>query len=147
MKIKSKTIEYQTKNEYEFLDMTDQINAFVSETGIENGLINIQSMHTTAVLILNENEPLLLEDIKKNLENISPKNIKYNHDNFAVRTVNMCSDECDNGHSHCKAIHLSPNLTLNLIDGEMQLGRWQRVLFVELDRPRPRKVQIQIIGE
>jgi secondary thiamine-phosphate synthase enzyme len=147
MKIKSKTIEYQTKNEYEFLDITDQINDFVGETGIKNGLINIQSMHTTAALIFNENEPLLLEDIKRNLENISPKNIKYNHDNFAIRTVNMCSDECANGHSHCKAIHLSPSLTLNLIDGKMQLGRWQRVLFVELDRSRPRKVQIQVIGE
>lgn len=62
------------------------------------------------------------------------------------RTVNVCPKECINGHAHCKAIHLLVNIALNLVNGEMQLGQWQRVFLVELDRTRERKVQIQILG-
>ena len=147
MKIVNTTIELQTKKEFDFIDLTDKIKAFVKETRIKNGFVNIQILHTSSALILNENEPLLIEDIKKNLEKLAPKNINYNHDNFGRRTVNMCSDECANGRSHCKAIYLLVTITLNLIDEELQLGQWQRVMFVELDRARKRKVQIQILGE
>ena len=147
MTIKNKTISYQTKGEFEFLDITEDVKAFVKESEIQNGLVNIQTLHTTAALILNENEPLLIEDMKRNLENTSPNNLTYSHDDFKKRTVNMCPDECANGRSHCKAIHLPATLTLNLIQGELQLGQWQRIMFVELDRSRPRKYQIQIIGE
>jgi secondary thiamine-phosphate synthase enzyme len=147
MKIKNKTIAYQTKGEFDFLDITEDVKAFVKESEIKNGLVNIQTLHTTAALILNENEPLLIEDIKRNLENTASKSLHYSHDDFGIRTVNMCSDECANGASHCKAIHLPSNITINLIDGELQFGQWQKILFVELDRPRSRKYQIQIIGE
>jgi len=61
--------------------------------------------------------------------------------------VNMCDDECVNGHSHCKAILLPTSVTLNIVDSKLQLGQWQRIFIRELDRSRPRKVQIQIIGE
>ena len=104
-------------------------------------------MHTTAMLILNENEPLLFEDIKENLQHLAPFKHMYSHDNFNIRTVNMCEDECANGHSHCKAIYLSPNVVLNFINGKLQLGQWQRVLFIELDRPRKRDIQIAVMGE
>ena len=137
----------QTKGVFDFIDITEDVRSFVESSGIVNGLVNVQTMHTTAMIILNENEPLLLEDIKKNLERMAPVDAGYNHDNFEIRTVNMCTDECDNGHSHCKAIYLPPNITLNLIDRKLQLGQWQNILFVELDRSRPREYQIQVIGE
>jgi len=147
MKIKNKTIEFQTKGEFDFIDLTDKVKAFVKESQIKNGFINIQTLHTTAAIIVNENEPLLLKDFKRHLENLSPKSLKYNHDDFSIRTVNVCSDECINGHSHCKAILLPANIILNLIDNELQLGQWQSILLVELDRARKRKIQIQILGE
>lgn len=147
MKTANKTLEYQTKGEFDFIDITDQVKKFVEDCQIKNGLANIQIFHTSAALIVNENEPLLLEDIKRNLENCSSKSQNYEHDNFSKRTVNVCNDECVNGHSHCKAIHLSFNATLNVIEGKLQLGQWQSIIFVELDRPRPRKIQIQVIGE
>jgi len=53
----------------------------------------------------------------------------------------------NNGHSHCKAVHLPTSVTLNLIEGQMQLGTWQRIMFIELDRARDRKIQVQIFGE
>jgi len=147
MKNANKILKYQTKGEFDFIDITEEVENFVKESEIKDGLVNIQTLHTTCALILNEKEPLLLEDIKANLEKTAPKNLNYNHDDFSRRTVNLCPDECTNGHSHCKAIHLPINITLNLIDGKMQLGQWQRIMMLELDRSRPRKVQIQIIGE
>ncbi len=144
---KNKAIEIKSKKQFDIVDLTDKIASFVKESKIKDGLVNIQSLHTTAVVLVQENEPLLLEDIKKSLERIAPQNIDYNHDDFDKRTVNMCDDECRNGHSHCKAVFLSTSVTLNLIDGQMQLGTWQRIMFIELDKARPRKIQIQIIGE
>lgn len=147
MKSENKTIEYKTKGEYDFIDVTEDIKKFVKSTGIKNGLVNIQIMHTSAALIVNENEPLLLEDFKRNLEQTAPKIFIYQHDDMDHRTVNVCENECINGHSHCRAIHLLSSVTLNLIDSELQLGRWQSVMLVELDRSRPRKIQILVIGE
>jgi secondary thiamine-phosphate synthase enzyme len=147
MKTANKTFLHQTKTELEFIDITDEIKGFVKECGIKNGLVNIQTMHTTAPLLLNENEPLLIEDIKKNLISIASKSLEYNHNDFTRRTVNMCAGECKNGHSHCQAIHLPSTITLNLIDGTIQIGQWQRIFIIELDHDRPRKYQVMIMGD
>ena len=147
MKTAHKTFKYQTKEIFDFIDLTNDVKSFLKENGLRNGLVNVQILHTSAALIVNENEPLLLGDMKKNLENTASSKVEYKHDDFSIRTVNLCDDECKNGHSHCKAIHLLPSVTLNLVDGELQLGQWQRIMLVELDRSRPRKIQVQIIGE
>lgn len=147
MKSANKTIELQTKEQLEFVDLTDRIKEFVKESGIKEGIVNVQSLHTSAGIIVNENEPLLLDDLRDNLKKTAPESINYRHDDLTKRTVNVCPDECINGHSHCKAIHLLVSATMNLIGGELQLGQWQRIFFIELDRARKRMVQIQIIGE
>ncbi len=131
MKILNKTFNYQTKGEYDFIDITNEVKDFVDNSGIKNGLVNIQILHTSAALMVNENEPLLIEDIKDNLEECSPKSKEYRHDNLSMRTVNVCDNECMNGHSHCKAIHLLMNATINLIDNKLQLGQW---MFSEVKR-------------
>ena len=147
MKTLNRTIEFKTKDQLEFIDITDRVKDFVRESQIKEGIVNVQSLHTSAALIVNENEPLLIEDFKKNLKATAPLDLEYSHDDLTKRTVNVCPDECVNGHAHCKAIHLLVSATLNLVKGEMQLGQWQRIFFVELDRPRERKVQVQILGE
>lgn len=147
MNIIHKTLEFQTKGEFDFIDFTDEIKKFITDSQIKNGLVNIQTLHTTASLFLNENEPLLLNDFKTHLSQISPKNAVYNHDDFKRRTVNICENECVNGHSHCAALHFPSNLVLNVIDNKLQLGQWQRIFLVELDKSKLRKAQIQIVGE
>lgn len=146
MNFKNTNIKIKTKELFEIVDITDKVLDFVKDSKIKDGLVNIQTMHTTAMLILNENEPLLLEDMKKNLESLASKKVNYDHDNFDIRTVNMCEDECANGHSHCKAMYLSPNVVLNLIKGELQLGQWQRVLYIELDCSKERNIQLAALG-
>ncbi|KKR23865.1 MAG: hypothetical protein UT53_C0005G0011 [Candidatus Yanofskybacteria bacterium GW2011_GWD2_39_48] len=78
---------------------------------------------------------------------IAEKGAGYGHDNMNIRTVNVCDDECANAHSHCRACHLMSNVTLNVVDSKLQLGRWQRIIFVELDRPRDRSYQMLAMGE
>ena len=146
MKIENKTIEFRTKEIFDFVDVTHELKDFIKKSQIKDGLINVQILHTSAALIVNENEPLLIEDFKKNIESTALSAEIYKHDNLSIRTVNICKDECINGHSHCKAIHLLVNATLNIIGGELQLGQWQSVFLVELDRSRKRKIQMQIIG-
>lgn len=146
MIIKNKTVEFQTKDSLEFIDITEKIEEFIAQSKAKDGIVNVQILHTSAALIVNENEPLLIEDFKKNIENIALSAEKYKHDNLNERTVNVCDRECINGHSHCKAIHLLASATLNIIGEKLQLGQWQRVFLVELDRPRNRRIQIQIIA-
>lgn len=147
MQIKNYRIELQTKELFEITDITEKVEGFIKESQIKNGIVNIQSLHTTATVLVQENEPLLLQDIKNYLERMVPQSVKYNHDDLTRRTVNVCPDECINGHSHCKALNLPTSVTLNIIDGKIVFGQWQRILFIELDRSRPRKVSLQIIGE
>jgi len=147
MKIKNHIIKLATKATLDFIDITDDILSAIKENGIINGIINIQSLPTTMAIIVNEAEPLLIGDMKKMLERLAPEKIEYDHDNFVIRTVNMCDGECQNGHSHCKALFLSPSHILNIVDSKLQFGRWQRVFALELDRARPRQIALQIIGE
>lgn len=146
MEILNKTIEFQTKEELDFIDITDDVENFIKENQIKSGLVNIQILHTSAGLIVNENEPLLIEDLKDNLKKTAPKNLDYRHNDLTKRTINICPDECVNAHSHCQAIHLLVSATLNLVGGKLQLGQWQRIFLVELDKSRKRKIQIQILG-
>ena len=146
MKVLNKTIEFQTKDTFDFIDITDKVKDFITKSQLKNGLVNIQILHTSAALIVNENEPLLIEDFKNNLEKTASKDLNYQHNNLNKRSVNICPDECINGHSHCQAIHLLVNATLNLINGKIQLGQWQRIFIVELDHSRKRQIQIQILG-
>lgn len=146
MKIINHIINLKTAAELDFIDITEKVKEKIKETGITKGVINIQSLHTTMAIIVNEAEPLLIEDMKKLLEKLAPRTFEYMHDNFEIRTVNMCDGECQNGHSHNKALHLPTSTMMNIIDNDLHLGTWQRVFAVELDRSRPRSISLQIMG-
>ena len=146
MKIINQKISLNTSATLDFIDITEKIQVAIKNSGIRNGIVNIQSLHTTMAIVVNEAEPLLIGDMKRLLEKLAPQTEKYEHDNFEIRTVNMCDGECANGHAHNKAIHLPTSIVLNIFEGELQLGRWQRVFAIEFDRARPRQVAVQIMG-
>ena len=147
MKFYNEEIKVRTEKTYHFINLTDQVKEAVKKSGIKNGLINVQTLHTTTAIVVNEDEPLLLQDIERHLERFAEQRLSYHHDNFDIRTKNMCDGECANGHAHCKAAILPTNATINLINEEMQLGQWQQIFALELDRSRDRKIQVHIIGE
>jgi secondary thiamine-phosphate synthase enzyme len=140
-------IRIETRNPTEFVDLTDRIEALVSQARLDSGLVNIQTLHTTTAIVVNEHEPLLLGDIATLLERAAPQEGFYRHDNISLRTVNCVLGERPNGHSHCRALLLGSTACLNVADGRLQLGRWQRVFLVELDGPRTREVSVLLVGE
>lgn len=147
MKIINHVFKLTTSATLDFIDITDKIKKIVKTKGIKNGVVNIQSLHTTMAVIVQEAEPLLLGDLKKTLEKVAPRTTKYMHDNFAIRTVNMNPNEPINGHSHCKALFLTSGVFLNIVKSRLQLGQWQRIFAVELDDSRPRQIALQLIGK
>ena len=140
-------VRLKTSRPTDFVDLTDRLTAFVENSGIRLGFVNVQSLHTTVAVVVNENEPLLLTDFAAFLEKTAPSDASYRHDDPAIRTVNLTPDERVNGHSHCRALFLGLSVCLNVIDGKLQLGAWQRVFAVELDGPRERELSVMLVGE
>lgn len=147
MKSKSFCLQLTTQKAPEFIDITDWVNECVASSKVSNGFVVVYSKHTTAAIKINENEPLLLEDMAKFLEKFSPRENGYQHNDFSIRTVNMNPDESPNGHAHLQHLLLGTSETVPLIDGAMQFGRYQSVFFIELDHPREREVMVQVVGE
>jgi secondary thiamine-phosphate synthase enzyme len=147
MKIINHVIKLSTTATLDFIDITEKVEKKIKASRVTNGVINIQSLHTTVAVIVNEAEPLLIEDMKVLLERLAPRTYQYLHDNFKIRTEHMHENELVNGHAHNKAIHLPVSVFLNIQAGRLQLGEWQRVFAIELDQSRPRRIALQILGE
>jgi secondary thiamine-phosphate synthase enzyme len=140
-------IRFETARPTEFIDLTDRLQQLVERTRIHCGLLNVQTLHTTTAVIVNELEPLLLDDFSTLLEDAAPRDAAYRHDDLSCRTVNLTPEERVNGHAHCRALLLGSAVSLNIVDGRIRLGQWQRVLMVELDGPRTREVSVVVMGE
>jgi secondary thiamine-phosphate synthase enzyme len=112
---------------------------------VRHGWVNIQTQHTTTAIIVNENEPLLHQDLKRMLERLAPRTGDYEHNDFS-RRVDIPPDEPANGHSHCKALFLPMSVCVNVADGLLQLGRWQRIFLIELDESRDRNISVIVMG-
>jgi len=130
----------------EFIDITDEVLSAIDTSSVREGTVTVFSRHTTAAVVINENEPLLLKDMARFLEGAAPREASYRHNDFVVRTANMTEDECPNGHSHCQHLLLGASETIPIADGRPLLGRWQRLFMIELDRPRPREIVVQVQG-
>jgi secondary thiamine-phosphate synthase enzyme len=133
LNIYNETLTISTKGEIEFIDLTERVQKIVSQHGVKNGLAHVFAPHSTGVIILTEQEPGLLGDIKVLLEKLAPKNGRYSHPS--------------NAHSHLRSVLMPPDKTIPIIDGHLALGTWQSLVFVETDvYPRRRTLIIQIIG-
>jgi secondary thiamine-phosphate synthase enzyme len=140
-------VRITTERTTEFIDLTDSLEQLLVQSRIVTGFLNVQSLHTTAAIVVNEHEPLLLSDFETLLHKIAPDDVPYQHDDETVRTVNLSPGERPNGSSHCKALLLGSSACLNVLNGHLVLGRWQRVFLVELDGPRSRDISVLLLGE
>jgi secondary thiamine-phosphate synthase enzyme len=146
LRARNETLSYITSEAPQFIDITDDVEDAANRAGIENGIAVVFSLHTTAAIKINECEPELIKDMCRFLADIAPIDRQYFHNDFDVRTVNMEEDECPNAHSHCQHLMLSASENVPVLAGRMQLGRWQRLFLVELDRPKDRQVTVQVLG-
>ena len=140
-------LEVVTTRSVEFIDLTDRLAALVADLGAEQGLLHVQTMHTTTGLLINEAEPLLLEDLAGRLACLAPLDLRYAHDDLSRRTINVAGPrERRNGYAHCRAALLGCTETVMVEDGRLCLGRWQRVLFAEFDGPQRRDLQVWLLS-
>jgi secondary thiamine-phosphate synthase enzyme len=139
-------IHVTTRHPTEFIDLTDRLETLVADAGLRFGILNVQTLHTTTAVVVNEHEPLLLTDFLALLEAAAPGDGRYHHDDPTARTVNVTDAERPNGHAHCRALLLPSSACLNVTRGRLLLGQWQRVFLVELDGPRERDISVVIFG-
>jgi secondary thiamine-phosphate synthase enzyme len=129
------------------VDLTAHVERFVRGAELRAGWVNVQTRHTTTGICVNENEPLLVADLVALLERLAPRGEGlYSHDELH-RRPGVPPEERPNGHAHAKALLLRTAETINVAEGRLQLGRWQRILLVELDGPRDREVSLLAMGE
>lgn len=144
--VRSRVLVFHTRRSPEFLDITDEVEEFVASCGVREGIALVFSCHTTAAVRINENEPLLLRDMEEFLKRLAPRELYYCHNDFGIRTHNMTPEECPNAHAHLQHLLLGASEAVPIQGGKLALGRWQRIFLVELDRPRERKVLVQVVG-
>jgi len=149
--IKNTTINFESEENLEFKDITDEVGNFVKETKIKNGNVLVFSTHTTLAICINEKEKGIVKDFKNLINRLIPKDGYYCHNDLNVRTENLvcqsAASDCLNGHSHCTHLLMRNSETIPIIDGKIALGIWQRIFAIELDCCRSRKILLQVIGE
>jgi secondary thiamine-phosphate synthase enzyme len=130
-----------TERAAQLVDLTDDVRGAVERAEIANGMALVYSPHTTCAIVINELEEGIADDFAEALEQLAPAARGYRHDERE-------EEHQPNGHSHVLAgVLASSSQTIPIVGGTLQLGRYQRVFFCELDCSRARKVFIQVIGE
>ena len=147
MKCLTRTLTLRTGKGPQFIDITDQVNQATRGSAIANGFAIVFSRHTTAAVRINENEPMLIGDMEEFLKRVAPSHARYDHNDSAHNASNGGDGEPPNGHSHCQQLLLGASEAIPIVDGQLLLGRWQRLFLVELDRAREREVVVQLVGE
>jgi secondary thiamine-phosphate synthase enzyme len=146
MKIHKHKIEVSSKTQVEFIDVTEKVEQVIAKSGVREGQVLIYSPHTTASIVVNHNEPMLIQDFMTILYRLAPVSDRYSHDLFELNKQTK-SDGRSNGHSHCKAILLgSISVTLPVEKGHLMITERQSVFLAEMDGARKREVIVQVMG-
>ena len=129
-------------------DIIDEVQDAVKESGVRDGIVCVYSPHTTCCVRVNEFEDGSSMTSRPS-SRASSRATSTTHDDWERRTENICEEDMTvgNGHSHCMSMLLgSAGEAIPVRDGELCLGTWQRVLFLELDRERERRWIVQVVG-
>ncbi len=141
LQIYLETLIYTTRERLELINITRDLNEVVRKHGLKAGFVIVQSLHTTTAVFINEFQQALLDDIKAFLEKLVGRIDYWRHNDPKL-------SECErkNADSHLRAMVLGHTLSLPVRDGSLALGNWQSIILAELDGPRERAIQIQVLG-
>ncbi len=137
MKIYSETVTHQTAKLREFVNMTPQVKAALEKSTFRDGIIIVSVLHSNAAIIVNDDEPGLLEDLQAWLEQIAPERQDYKHRGKFE----------SNSAIHLQSLLLHHQVVVPFTEGRMDLGPCQFVLFAELDGQRPKRIVSKVLGE
>lgn len=138
MKSYRKELWFQTSRRREFINITDQIEDCLRESGIREGLCLINSMHITSSVFINDNESGLHQDFEKWLEKLAPElpHSQYAHNGFE-----------DNADAHLKRQVMGRETVVAVTNGKLDFGTWEQIFYGEFDGKRRKRVLVKIIGE
>ena len=139
MSVETFVIECRTSGDGDTIDLTDELRQGLGESGLMNGVATLFVGGSTGGLTTIEYEPGAVADLNEVLESISPRGRDWRHHE-------RWGDH--NGHSHVRSALLGTSLSVPFVSGAPTLGTWQQVVLIDFDdRPRNRKVVVQLIGE
>lgn len=146
-----RSIDLLTERAFHVTDVTDECVDLVTASGVQQGTLTVFTRHTTCAVKINEPETCFLEDFRLFMEKLVPADAYYRHDDFEIRDPRTLAGSVDeepvNGHSHIKQMLLGcASEAVPVATGELVLGRWQRIMFIELDQARPRRIELQVQG-
>jgi secondary thiamine-phosphate synthase enzyme len=142
MKVFSSSFTLHSEERMEVSDITEQVRGALQQFPVTNGIALINTLHTTCALFVNEYQAALTDDLKGLLDRLVPERGGYRHDDPRYSDC-----ERGNGHSHLRAALLGRSVAVGITDGDLMLGRFQSVIFAELDGPRKREISVQVLGE
>jgi secondary thiamine-phosphate synthase enzyme len=125
-----------TRQRRELVNITDQIAAAVSKSGILEGFILVSAMHITAGVFVNDEESGLKKDIMAMLERLAPVG-DYEHHKTGE----------DNGDAHLKRMLVNHQVTLPITKGRLDFGPWEQVFYAEFDGQRKKRIILKALGE
>jgi secondary thiamine-phosphate synthase enzyme len=132
------TISLSTAGFGDTQDITAAVAGILEASAIQNGLVTVFCQGSTGTITTIEFEPGVIQDLREALDKIAPAGIPYHHDQ-------AWGD--GNGFSHVRAALMKPSLSIPVVEGKMQVGTWQQIVFIDFDnRPRDRKVVVQVMG-
>ncbi|MCC6858875.1 MAG: YjbQ family protein [Bryobacterales bacterium] len=140
-RIFSRILDWITSERMQLINITDRINEIVRKSGVKDGLVHLQSLHTTTALFINEWQDALLHDIRTVLGEIIRRDADWRHNNPAHSDC-----ERQNADSHLRGMLLGQSLCLQVRNSCVLLGTWQSIILAELDGPRSRSLSVQVSG-
>ncbi len=143
MRIKLEKLEVQTRGDKELVDVTPEVERVVRESGVQNGVVNVLTMHTSSGIVVTEGLPCLEMDVLNHLETLAPDDGDYYHNRY----LDIDGRLGFNAGSHLKSILGGINAFFPIEDGQIVKGGRQRIYFAEYDGPLCRTYCVQVIGE
>ncbi|MEP7364122.1 MAG: secondary thiamine-phosphate synthase enzyme YjbQ [Acidobacteriota bacterium] len=140
-RIVSRIVDWITNDRTQLLNITDRVNEIVRRSGVTNGIVHLQSLHTTTSIFLNEWQDALLEDVKTFFDNAVERNQYYKHND-----PQFSDCERSNADSHLRGMMMGQTLSLQVRNASVLLGTWQSIILAEFDGPRSRSVAVQVSG-
>ncbi len=142
MKVYNTSFTLLTDQRTEVSDVTKRVRDAIQQFPISVGIALINTLHTTCALFINEFQSALIDDLKHLIERLVPERDGYRHDDPRVSDC-----ERGNAHAHLRAALIGRSIAVGINNTELTLGRFQSIIFAELDGPRRREISIQVIGE
>ena len=140
-KVFSRVVDWITSDRMQLLNITDRVNEIVRKSGVREGMVHLQSLHTTTALFLNEWQDALLDDVKRFFEEIVDRERYYRHND-----PQHSDCERQNADSHMRGMLMGQTLCLQVRNAKVLLGTWQSIILAEFDGPRNRSLAIQVSG-